>query len=388
MMRVCHLDTCPVGVATQDPELRKRFSGQPEFVERFFLYIAEEVREYLAELGFRSLDEAIGHVELLDTDRAVAHWKTAGLDLTPILHAPDLPAGADLHQTTSQDHGLVKALDNQLIELSRDALDNGEPVRAQLDIRNVNRTVGTMLGHEVTRRYKGEGLPDGTIDITFTGSAGQSFGAFLPRGVTLRLEGDANDYLAKGLSGGRVVVRPDRSASIVAEENTVAGNVIAYGATAGELFVRGLVGERFCVRNSGVSAVVEGVGDHACEYMTGGRVVILGPTGRNLAAGMSGGIAYVLDLDPRRVNSEMVEVGALDQTDAELVRDLVSQHREATGSAVAQRVLAEWDADDEALLARFSKIMPTDYRRVLEAEAAARREGRDVLEAIMEASRG
>ena len=225
-MRVCHLDTCPVGVATQDPELRKRFSGQPEFVERFFLYVAEEVREYLAELGFRSLDEAIGHVEVLDTDRAVAHWKTAGLDLTPILHAPDLPAGTDLHQTVSQDHGLVKALDNELIELSRDALDNGEPVRAQLPIRNVNRTVGTMLGHEVSRRYKGEGLPDGTIDITFTGSAGQSFGAFLPRGVTLRLEGDANDNLAKGLSGGRVVVRPDRSAGFVAEHNIVAGNVI------------------------------------------------------------------------------------------------------------------------------------------------------------------
>jgi glutamate synthase (NADPH/NADH) large chain len=388
MMRVCHLDTCPVGVATQDPELRKRYSGQPEFVERFFLYIAEEVREYLAELGFRSMDEAIGHAELLDTDRAVAHWKTAGLDLAPILHTPDLPAGADLHQTATQDHGLVKALDNELIELSRDALDNGEPVRAQLGIRNVNRTVGTMLGHEVSRRYKGEGLPDGTIDITFTGSAGQSFGAFLPHGVTLRLEGDANDYLAKGLSGGRVVVRPDRTASFLAEENIVAGNVIAYGATAGELFVRGLVGERFCVRNSGASAVVEGVGDHACEYMTGGRVVVLGPTGRNVAAGMSGGIAYVLDLDPRNVNGEMVEVCELDPADTDLVRDMVTRHAEHTGSTLAQRVLAEWHDDPDATNARFAKIMPTDYKRVLEAEAAARREGRDVLEAIMEASRG
>ncbi|MGA7690106.1 MAG: glutamate synthase large subunit [Jiangellales bacterium] len=388
MMRVCHLDTCPVGVATQNPELRKRFTGQPEFVERFFLYIAEEVREYLAELGFRSLDEAIGHAEMIDTDRAVEHWKAAGLDLAPILYTPDLPAGTDLHQTSSQDHGLVKALDNELIEISRDALDNGEPVRAHVPIRNVNRTVGTMLGHEVTRRYKGDGLPDGTIDITFTGSAGQSFGAFLPRGVTLRLEGDTNDYLGKGLSGGRVVLRPDRSAPFVAEENVVAGNVIAYGATAGEIFVRGVVGERFCVRNSGAAAVVEGVGDHACEYMTGGRVVILGGTGRNVAAGMSGGIAYVLDLDPGKVNLEMVELTALDDDDVATLRDLVTRHGHETGSAVAARLLADWDADADAVLARFTKVMPLDYKRVLQAEADARRDGRDVLEAIMEASRG
>jgi glutamate synthase (NADPH/NADH) large chain len=386
MMRVCHLDTCPVGVATQNPELRKRFTGQPEFVERFFLYVAEEVREYLAELGFRSLDEAIGHVEMLDTDRAIEHWKASGLDLTPILHMPELPAGTDLHRTATQDHGLVKALDNELIELSRDALEHGEPVRAQLGIRNVNRTVGTMLGHEVTRRYKGEGLPDGTIDITLTGSAGQSFGAFLPRGVTLRLEGDANDYLAKGLSGGRVVVRPDRTASFVAEQNVVAGNVIAYGATAGELFVRGLVGERFCVRNSGAVAVVEGVGDHACEYMTGGRVLILGPTGRNVAAGMSGGIAYVLDLDAARVNPEMVELSGLDADDVALVHDLLVRHHQHTDSVVAGRLLADWD--DEATPARFTKVMPLDYKRVLRAEQDALAEGRDVLEAIMEASRG
>ena len=382
MMRVCHLDTCPVGVATQNPELRARFSGRPEFVERFFLYVAEEVREYLAALGFRSLEEAIGHVEMLDTTKAVEHWKAAGLDLGPILTQVDVGPDASLHQAVAQDHGLQKALDNQLIEICRDALENGEPVRAQLPIRNVNRTVGTMLGHEVTKRYRGAGLPDGTIDVTFVGSAGQSFGAFLPAGVTLRLEGDANDYLAKGLSGGRVVVRPDRSATFVAEQNIVAGNVIAYGATAGELFVRGVVGERFCVRNSGVVAVVEGVGDHGCEYMTGGRVVVIGPTGRNFAAGMSGGIAYLLDLDPVQVNTGMVQLEPLAEEDVAFVRELLARHVEETDSAVAARLL------EDDLAGRFTKVMPSDYKRVLEAEAAARAEGRDVLTAIMEASHG
>jgi glutamate synthase (NADPH/NADH) large chain len=322
---------------------------------------------------------------MLDTSRAVQHWKASGLDLEPILRPVPVGPGAALHQVTSQDHGLQKALDNELIQLCQDALTGGEPVRAQLAIRNVNRTVGTMLGHEVTRRHP-QGLPDGTIDLTFTGSAGQSFGAFLPAGVTLRLEGDANDYLAKGLSGGRVVVRPDRSAPFAAEQNIVAGNVIAYGATAGELFVRGLVGERFGVRNSGATAVVEGVGDHACEYMTGGRVVILGPTGRNVAAGMSGGVAYVLDLDQRKVNREMVALEALTPEDVAVLRDLVVRHGEHTGSAVARRLLEVWDVED--VPARFTKVMPTDYKRVLEAEAAARAEGRDVLEAIMEAAHG
>jgi glutamate synthase (NADPH) large chain len=385
MMRVCHLDTCPVGVATQNPELRKRFTGKPEFVERFFLYLAEEVREYLAALGFRTLEEAIGHAEMLDTSQAIEHWKAAGLDLSPILHEVELAPGAARHRVVSQDHGLEKALDNQLIELCRDALESGEPVRARLAIRNVNRTVGTMLGHEVTKRYRGVGLPDGTIDLTLVGSAGQSFGAFLPAGITLRLEGDANDYLAKGLSGGRVVVRPDRSAAFVAEKNIVAGNVIAYGATAGELFVRGVVGERFCVRNSGATAVVEGVGDHGCEYMTGGRVVVLGGIGRNFAAGMSGGIAYVLDLDPSRVNTEMVELEPLSAADEEIVHALLRRHLEETESAVAARLLAGWDA---GATPAFTKVMPRDYKRVLEAEAAARREGRDVLEAIMEATHG
>jgi len=292
MMRVCHLDTCPVGVATQNPILREKFSGQPEFVENFFKFIAIEVREYLAQLGYKSLDEAIGHSEILETKQAIEHWKASGLDLSPILHRNDLNQNAVLRNTKKQDHSLDKALDNKLIEICEPALTKGEIVRAQLEIRNVNRTVGTMLGSRLTRKYGGQGLPDGTIDLTFTGTAGQSFGAFLPKGITLRLEGDGNDYVGKGLSGGRIIIRPDRKAKFKSQENVIAGNVAAYGATSGELFIRGLVGERFCVRNSGVTAIVEGVGDHGCEYMTGGRVIVLGKTGRNFAAGMSGGVAY------------------------------------------------------------------------------------------------
>ena len=299
MMRVCHLDTCPVGIATQNPELRKKFNGQPEFVVNFFEFIAEEVREHLAALGFRTLAEAIGHAEMLDTRQAVEHWKASGLDLSPILHVPEFDESVqDRHCTKSQDHGLDRALDNTLIQLCEGALEDGQPVTLELPIRNVNRTVGTMLGYELTKRYGGGGLPDDTIQIRFTGSAGQSFGAFVPSGITLRLEGDANDYVGKGLSGGRIIVFPSPDSPFVAEENIIAGNVILYGATAGEVFLRGVVGERFCVRNSGATAVVEGVGDHGCEYMTGGRVVVLGPTGRNFGAGMSGGIAYVHD--PRR----------------------------------------------------------------------------------------
>ena len=384
MMRVCHLDTCPVGIATQNPTLRERFTGRPEFVVTFFEYIAEEVREHLAALGFRSLDEAIGHAEMLDTAAALEHWKAVGLDLSPLLHVPDLPGGAARRQAVGQDHALEKALDNELLAIADDAISTGVPVRAQLAVRNVNRTVGTMLGHEVTRRTGGSGLPDGTIDLTLIGSAGQSFGAFLPAGVTLRLEGDANDYLAKGLSGGRIVVRPDRAAQFAAEENVIAGNVAAYGATGGELFVRGTVGERFCVRNSGATAVVEGVGDHGCEYMTGGTVVVLGPTGRNVAAGMSGGTAFVVDLDPARVNTGMVDVETPSTAELDEIRDLVRRHGEETGSTVAAALLADWDA----AAARFSKIMPRDYRRVLDAQAAAKRDGRDVLDAIMEAAHG
>ncbi|MFL6004023.1 MAG: glutamate synthase-related protein, partial [Nocardioides sp.] len=387
MMRVCHLDTCPVGVATQNPVLRERYSGQADHVVTFFEYVAEEVRELLAQLGFRSLDEAVGRVDALDVARAVDHWKAAGLDLSPILHLPDLPEGAALHQTTTQDHGLDKALDNELVKLAAPALEDGEPVRAQLAIRNVNRTVGTILGHEVTKRYRGEGLPDGTIDLTFTGSAGQSFGAFVPKGVTLRLEGDANDYLGKGLSGGRIVVRPDRTATFAAEEQIIAGNVIGYGATAGEIFLRGVVGERFCVRNSGVSAVVEGVGDHGCEYMTGGTVVILGPTGRNFAAGMSGGYAFVLDIDEQRVNPELVDLSPVQGDAAEELKDLVTRHHEETGSTIAEALLADW----ERALSRFTEVMPSDFKRVLEAREEAIEEGLDDDEAahrIMEVLHG
>jgi glutamate synthase (NADPH) large chain len=380
MMRVCHLDTCPVGIATQNPVLRDRFAGQAEHVVTFFEFVAEQVREHLALLGFRSIEDAVGHAEVLDTRKAVDHWKAAGLDLTPILHVPDVDHPKRC--AVAQDHGLDKALDNELIRLCRPAIDGGEPVRGQLEVRNVNRTVGTMLGAEVTRRH-GDGLPDGTIDLTLVGSGGQSFGAFLPRGITLRLEGDTNDYLGKGLSGGRIVVRPDRSAPLVAEENIIAGNVICYGATSGEIFLRGKVGERFCVRNSGVVAVVEGVGDHACEYMTGGRVVILGETGRNLAAGMSGGVAYVLDLRPGRVNTEMVAIEELDAADREFLGERIQRHLEETDSQLAARLLG----DLEASLARFSKIMPTDYKRVLQAQAQAELEGRDPVAAIMDASR-
>jgi glutamate synthase (NADPH/NADH) large chain len=288
--------------------------------------------------------------------------------------------GASLHQSVTQDHGLDRALDRQLIALCAPALASGEPVRAQLAIRNVNRTVGTMLGAEVTRRHGGAGLPDGTIDLTFTGSAGQSFGAFLPAGVTLRLEGDANDYVGKGLSGGRVVVRPDRAASFVAEEQIIAGNVIGYGATSGEVFLRGRVGERFAVRNSGATLVVEGVGDHGCEYMTGGRVVVLGPTGRNFAAGMSGGVAYVLDLAPQRVNLDMVALEPLGPDDQDWLTGILRRHLEETGSALAGGLLEQ----GTAAFGRFSKIMPTDYRRILDIQDKARAEGRDPIEAVME----
>jgi glutamate synthase (NADPH/NADH) large chain len=387
MMRVCHLDTCPVGVATQNPVLRERFSGKPEFVVNFFEYVAEEVREILASLGFRTLDEAIGRVDALDIAHAVDHWKASGLDLTPILHAPELPEGAALHNTTGQDHGLDKALDNELIALAQPALESGEPVRAQITVRNVNRTVGTMLGHEVTKRYRGAGLPDGTIDITLTGSAGQSFGAFVPAGVTLRLEGDANDYVGKGLSGGRLVVRPDRAATFDASQQIIAGNTIAYGATSGEIFLRGQAGERFCVRNSGVTAVVEGVGDHGCEYMTGGRVVVLGATGRNFAAGMSGGYAFVLDLDEGRVNPELVELSPVTGKAADELHDLVRRHFEETESTVAEALLADWPAS----LARFTEVMPSDYKRVLEAREEALEEGLNEDEAaarIMEVLHG
>ncbi|PFG33296.1 glutamate synthase large subunit [Sanguibacter antarcticus] len=394
MMRVCHLDTCPVGVATQNPELRARFTGKPEFVVNFFEFIAEEVREHLAALGFRTLEEAVGHVEALSTRRAIDHWKAQGLDLGPVLAVPQPVEGSSLRNTTTQDHGLDKALDNQLIALASDALENGSPVQLSMPVRNVNRTVGTMLGHEVTKRYAGAGLPDDTIDVTLTGSAGQSLGAFLPRGITLRLFGDANDYVGKGLSGGRIVVRPDKAAVLTGSANVIAGNVIGYGATSGEIFLSGQVGERFGVRNSGATLVVEGVGDHGCEYMTGGTVLVLGGTGRNFGAGMSGGTAYVLDLRLEALNVAAATTGELlltplDDGDAEIVTALVRRHHAETDSPVAAQLLA----DLPAALARFTRILPAQYARVRAALATAEAQGTDLSSPgawaeILEVARG
>ena len=381
MMRVCHLDTCPVGVATQNPELRARFSGKPEFVETFFEYIAEEVREWLAKLGFRTIDEAIGQVELLDTKPAIDHWKASGLDLAPLLAAPASMAYPDRKNTTTQDHNLEAALDNELIKLASAALMDAKPVKLSVNVRNVNRTVGTMLGAELTRKYGGEGLPDNTIDITLNGAVGQSLGAFVPKGITLRLFGDANDHVGKGLSGGRVIVRQSEKAIVKSEENVIAGNVVGYGATSGEIFIRGIVGERFCVRNSGVTAIVEGVGDHGCEYMTGGTAIVLGQIGRNFAAGMSGGRAFVLDLDPRLVNTEMVDVLALPADQELRVKGLISRFADETGSVVAQMLISDWDAQKN----RISLVMPRDYARVLAAMERAEREGLDVNKVVMEA---
>ena len=377
MMRVCHLDTCPVGVATQNPELRKKFTGKPEFVETFFEYIAEEVRQLLAQLGFRKLEDAIGRVEVLDTKAATDHWKASGLDLSPILKAP-IGIG-DRKNTSAQDHGLSAALDNELIKLSKDALESGKSVRLEMQVRNVNRTVGTMLGSEVTRKFGGAGLPANTIDITFHGSAGQSFGAFIPSGLTLRLYGDSNDYVAKGLSGGRVIIRPDEKARFKSNQNVIAGNVIGYGATSGEIMISGVVGERFCVRNSGAHAIVEGVGDHGCEYMTGGSVIVLGSTGRNFAAGMSGGMAFVLDLQPSLVNTEMVDLLSLPANKEEFVRGSLSNFFVETGSQIAKDLLADWEKNKS----RITLIMPRDYARVLEVMAKAQREGLPVEIAVM-----
>ena len=385
MMRVCHLNTCPVGIATQDPELRKKFSGKPEFVQNFFRFIAQEVRELMAQLGFRTMNEMIGRVDCLDTERAVQHWKAKGLALEPLLHQPDQPASVARRKVVEQDHGLAGQLDLELIRAAAPALEHRTPVELHSRIRNSDRTVGTRLGSELTKRYGGAGLPDDTIRITFTGSAGQSFGAFAPRGMTLTLVGDANDGFGKGLSGGKVIVYPPARSTFKAEENIIAGNVAFYGATAGQGYVRGVAGERFCVRNSGANVVVEGVGDHGCEYMTGGRVVVLGRTGRNFAAGMSGGVAYVLDADggfEGRCNREMVDLEPLiESDDVDFVQAAIKAHVSLTGSAHAQRVLAEW----ESMHRRFVKVMPRDYKRAL-AELAARELNAQVLDAASRAT--
>ena len=389
MMRACHNDTCPVGVATQNPELRKKFTGDPDHVVRFFEFIAQEVREWLAQLGFRSVEEAVGHVEALDVSQVERHWKQADLDLSPILH--QVETDGPRHNVTTQDHEVDGRYNAGLVELAQPALRDGTPVSAKLPIRNTDRAVGTWLGHSVTSITEGVGLPDDTIDLTFEGTAGQSFGAFLPAGITLRLVGDANDYLAKGLSGGHIVVSPPPEAGFTPEEEIIAGNVIAYGATAGEIYIRGRVGERFCVRNSGATAVVEGVGDHGLEYMTGGEAVILGPTGRNLAAGMSGGKAWVLDLDPAMLNTELVDPLPLngtdpDTTDPDRLRVLLEHHRDLTGSTVAAQLLELPAAE---LAARFTTLIPRDYARILAAQRAAIAAGLDeaaITNAMMEAS--
>jgi len=372
MMRVCHLNTCPVGIATQDPELRKKFSGTPEFVENFFRFIAEEVRELMAQLGFRTVDEMVGRADCLDVAAAVDHWKARGLDLAPILHVPALPSSVARRKVREQDHELDAALDNDLIRAARPALDHRTPVSLTAYIRNADRTVGTMLGSEVTRLHGAQGLADNTISITFTGSAGQSFGAFVPRGMTMTLVGDANDGFGKGLSGGRLVVYPPPLSTFRSEDNIIVGNVGFYGATSGEGYVRGVAGERFCVRNSGATVVVEGVGDHACEYMTGGRVVVLGRTGRNFAAGMSGGIAFVLDPDgsfERRCNREMVDLEPLvESEDIDFVQVAIMKHVTYTGSRYAEQLLSNW----ASLQPHVVKVMPREYKRALAAEAKRR----------------
>ncbi|MBB1512680.1 glutamate synthase large subunit [Tessaracoccus sp. MC1627] len=388
MMRVCHKDTCPVGVATQNPFLRGKFHGDPDHVVNFFMFMAREVRELLASLGLRSLEEAVGRADLLDVGKAVGHWKTHGLNLSPILTQIDVPEGTQRHCTTVQDHGLDSKLDVELIRLSEPALARGEQVRQSLPVRNVDRTVGTMLGHEVTKATEGKGLEPGTIEFTLTGTGGQSFGAFLPRGITLRLIGDSNDYFGKGLSGGRLVVTPPQGVRFDPAEQIVAGNVIGYGATSGAMFLRGLVGERFCVRNSGATAVVEGVGDHGCEYMTGGEVLVIGPTGRNFAAGMSGGVAWVLDLNPLRLNTELADPVDPEPEDVARIRELMDEHRAETGSLVADELL---QLSDEDLRLRFTKVQPRDFARIMAVKAQSVSDGlsdEDTTTLMMEAAHG
>ncbi len=386
MMRVCHLDTCPVGIATQNPELRKNFAGDPQHVVNFMMFIAQEVREIMAQLGFRTIDEMVGRTDLLEARHAIDHFKAQGIDLSPILYQPEMGNSASRHQQQVQNHGLENSLDMQeLLDVARPALEHREPVEAKFTIRNTNRVVGTILGSEVTRRYGAAGLPDDTIRLSFAGSAGQSFGAFTPRGMSLTLEGDANDYVGKGLSGGKIVVYPPARATFVPEENIVIGNVAFYGATSGEAYIRGLAGERFCVRNSGLKAVVEGVGDHGCEYMTGGRVVVLGKTGRNFAAGMSGGVAYVFDRDGNfaaNCNADMVDIERLQDADEiDEVKNMIEKHVQSTNSSYAASILENWDRTVEL----FKRVIPKDYKRMLTAIKQAEELGLTGAQAIMAA---
>ena len=372
MMRVCHLNTCPVGVATQDPVLRARFKGTPDHVITYLMHVAEEVRRHMAALGVRRMEDLIGHTELLDMDPAIDHWKAQKVDLTMVLATPDMPAGVPRHRTRGPEPVLDDALDWDLVRRCARALDSREQVRfGPIPVRNVNRTVGGILSGEIARRHGIRGLPEATIEISFSGSAGQSFGAWLAPGVSFLLRGDTNDYAGKGLSGGIVVVRPPETVLFRPEENMIVGNTVLYGATAGRAFFRGLAGERFAVRNSGASAVVEGVGDHGCEYMTGGRVVVLGPTGRNFGAGMSGGIAWVYDKDRRfagRCNTELVDLEPVPEGDDVELRALIAEHAQRTGSLVARNVLSQWDRGQRE---RFIRVIPRDYKRALAEHAAA-----------------
>jgi glutamate synthase (ferredoxin) len=386
MMRVCHLNTCPVGVATQDPELRKRFAGQPEHVVNFMRMIAQEVREIMAQLGFKQMNKMIGRTDRLEVKKAIDHWKAQGLDFSRILFQPEVPIDVGRFCQQAQDHGLDKAMDNTvLLKLCAPAIERKEKVTVALPIRNVHRVVGTIVGSEITRKHGPEGLPEDTIEIHFSGSAGQSFGAFIPRGMTFTLEGDANDYVGKGLSGGKIIVHPSEKSTFAPERNIIVGNVALYGATSGEAFICGMAGERFCVRNSGVEAVVEGVGDHGCEYMTGGRVVILGSTGRNFAAGMSGGIAYVLDETgefPANCNQQMVNLLRLtDHDEIEAVWKMIQRHQTYTRSPQAARILADWKSQ----ISKFVVVMPKDYQRVLQTLKRVQEAGLSGEEAIMAA---
>jgi glutamate synthase (ferredoxin) len=365
MMRVCHLNTCPVGVATQDPELRKKFAGKPEYVINFFRFVAEDLRQIMSRLGFRTIDEMVGRSEKLDVKHAVEHWKAKGLDFSKILYKPDIDPSISTRCTQKQDHGIDQALDHELIAQAGPALERGEKVVIDVQLRNIHRTVGAMLSHEISKIYGAAGLPDDTITVNAVGCAGQSFGGFSARGITFNVKGDANDYFGKGLSGAKLIIRPPEGSTFAAEKNILIGNVSFYGAIQGEAFINGLAGERFCVRNSGAITVVEGIGDHGCEYMTGGRAVILGPTGRNFAAGMSGGIAYVLDESgdfiANRCNPEMVDFDPLEKKDEVFLRERVEKHLSLTGSALARRLLADW----ENTLKKFVKVIPVDYKKAL-----------------------
>jgi glutamate synthase domain-containing protein 2/glutamate synthase domain-containing protein 1/glutamate synthase domain-containing protein 3 len=375
MMRVCHLNTCPVGIATQDPELRKKFAGKPEYVINFFRFVAEELRQLMAELGFRTVEEMVGHSERLDVKKAVDFWKTKGLDFSKILYKPDVDPSVGTHCTQKQDHGIADALDHELIAKSKAALDKKEKVVINVELKNIHRTVGAMLSNKISKKYGAEGLPADTITVNATGCAGQSFGGFSASGITFNVKGDANDYFGKGLSGAKLIIRPPETSTFKPEENILIGNVAFYGAIKGEAFINGLAGERFCVRNSGAITVVEGIGDHGCEYMTGGRAVILGPTGRNFAAGMSGGVAYVLDeagdFIKNRCNPEMVDFDPLEKDDIAFLRDRVEKHAALTGSPKAKRLLADW----ESTLKKFVKVIPVDYKKALAILADEKRTG-------------